>query len=40
MGGIEVIEKLNRDGVVDHIPVFLITGETDTRIIKRAYDSA
>ena len=38
MGGIEVLKKLNRDGVVDHIPVFLITGETDTRIIKRAYE--
>ena len=38
MGGIEVLKKLNRDGVVNHIPVFLITGETDTRIIKRAYE--
>ena len=24
MGGIEVLKKLNRDGVVDHIPSFLL----------------
>ncbi len=38
MGGIEVLKKLNRDGVVNHIPIFIITGETDTKIIKHAYD--
>ena len=40
MGGIEVLKKLNRDGVVDHIPVFLITGETDTRSSSEHMNSA
>lgn len=38
MGGIEVLEKFSKDGIINHIPVFLITGATDGKIIKRAYE--
>lgn len=38
MGGIEALTKLSEDGVVNNIPVFLITGETDVHIIKQAYE--
>ena len=38
MDGIEVLQKLSKDGVVNSIPVFLITGETDVQIIKQAYE--
>ncbi|MGE9985101.1 response regulator [Desulfovibrio sp. SGI.169] len=38
MGGIEALKKLSEDGVVNNIPVFLITGETDVHIIKQAYE--
>lgn len=38
MDGMAVLEELFRQNVVDRIPVFLITGETDNQIISRAYD--
>ncbi|MCH5276379.1 MAG: response regulator [Desulfovibrionaceae bacterium] len=38
MDGIEVLEILNENNVINHIPVFLITGETDEKIVKRAYE--
>ncbi len=38
MGGIAMLEELGRENVVNQIPVFLITGETDDRVIKKAYD--
>ena len=33
-----MLEELGRENVVNQIPVFLITGETDDRVIKKAYD--
>lgn len=38
MGGAAMLEELSRENVVSQIPVFLITGETDDRLIKKAYD--
>lgn len=38
MGGVAMLEELSRENVVSQIPVFLITGETDDRLIKKAYD--
>lgn len=38
MGGIAMLEELGRENVLSQIPVFLITGETDDRVIKKAYD--
>ena len=32
MGGIEVLEKFSKDGIINHIPVFLITGATDGQV--------
>lgn len=37
MDGITMLEKMNQLGIRT-VPVFLITGETDNRVIKRAYD--
>lgn len=38
MDGMSVLGELARDDVLERIPVFLITGETDNKIIGRAYD--
>lgn len=38
MGGIAVLEELSRDDVPRHTPIFLITGETDGQVIKKAYE--
>lgn len=38
MDGIEALEILNENDVVNHIPIFLITGETDEKVVKRAYE--
>lgn len=38
MGGISMLQELARQDVVGRIPVFLITGETDNKIIAQAYD--
>lgn len=38
MGGIEVLEELSKTQVASQIPIFLITGETDSQIIKKAYE--
>ena len=36
--GMSVLEELARHDVLERIPVFLITGETDNKIIAQAYD--
>ena len=38
MGGLEVLKELNRQDIVNKIPVFLITGESDETVIKKAYE--
>lgn len=38
MGGMEVLETLAEKQVVNDIPVFLITGEKDDKIVKHAYE--
>lgn len=38
MDGMEMLAELAAMGVPDNIPVFLITGETDGRLIRKAYD--
>lgn len=38
MDGIEVLEELRKTDIASQIPIFLITGETDSELIKKAYD--
>ena len=38
MDGIDMLKELARDHVPARIPVFLITGETDPKVIRKAYD--
>lgn len=38
MDGMEMLSRLNGMDLPQAIPVFLITGETDSNVIKRAYD--
>lgn len=38
MDGIAVLEELHKNNITSQIPIFLITGETDGEMIKKAYD--
>ena len=38
MNGLEVLRRLNRDGIVSQIPIFLITAEAHDSVIKEAYE--
>lgn len=37
MDGVQVLERLKDKNVLEHVPVFLITAETDDAVIKSAY---
>lgn len=38
MDGIEVLRHLTRIGIIDKVPIFLITGERQEHIVKEAYE--
>ena len=37
MNGLEVLRRLNREGLLDRLPVFLITAETSGQVLQEAY---
>lgn len=38
MGGIDVLRDMNRSGIINHIPVFIITAENEQKLLMDAYE--